>query len=118
MIQRKMRKTKRAEIIMQNIMIEPPDIPCMYWSDLNDGIIRFHLNNSKEYISIFHRTGANKRVINVFDLAIEGISWESLLLTVFSVTDKETTIDLDIMGGRNLHLYEAMLEAHSSEGTP
>ena len=81
---------------MQNIAIEAPEFPSMYWSNLHDGIIRFHLNNPKEEIDIMHRTGANKRTINVFDLAIEGINFESFLLTAFSITDVKTVVDIDI----------------------
>lgn len=81
---------------MQDIAIEVPEFPSMYWSNLRDGIIRFHLNNPVEEVKVMHRTGANKRTINVFDLAVEGINWESFLLVAFSMTDVETVVDIDM----------------------
>ena len=95
---------------MQNIAIEVPNLPSMYWSNLHDGIIRFHLNNPKEEIDIMHRTGENKRTINIFDLAIEGINWESFLLTAFSITDVETVVDIDIFFCRNGSLDQEVVD--------
>ena len=109
---------KRKETVkMQNIAIEAPDFPCMYWSNLHDGIIRFHLNNPKEEINVIHRTGSNKRTINVFDLAVEGINWESFLLTAFSITDVETTVDLDLLFLKKGHEYHEFLNWRSSNKT-
>ena len=100
---------------MNNIAIETPDFfPSIYWSNLKDGIIRFHLNNPKEEIDIMHITGANKRTINVFDLAIEGINWESFLLTVYSISDVETTVDLDLLFHKRGHEYHEFLDWRSS----
>lgn len=83
---------------MQNITIERPEVPCMYWSKLNDGIIRFHLNTPSEKIPTIHRTGSNERVITAEELAIEGICWESLLLTIYALTDADTTKKMDALG--------------------
>jgi len=94
---------------MQNIAIEKSrELSSMYWSNLSDKIIRFHLNEPEETISVFHRNGTNNRIIDVFKLSIEGINWESLLLSVFSVTDADTTVALDNMANFYCDIHREM----------
>ena len=95
---------------MQDIRIEEPDFPSTYWSNVYDRIIRFHLNDPVEEIALMHRTGFNKRTISVEELAIEGISWESLLMVVYDLSDLETVCKLDEWSSYNSDLYKILTE--------
>lgn len=86
---------------MMDIGIKEPKVPCIYWAIPKKEIIYFHLNDPKMEVAVHHRSdpiGYSERIVRVEDLVIDGICWESFMITVFRLFGMDPVIKLDMFG--------------------
>jgi len=84
---------------MMDVMIRKPLIPAIYWSSPSKGIIFFYLVGSKKEVEVQHRTdviGFSKRIVPIDELTITGITWESVLISIYRLfSDMKHVRELD-----------------------
>ncbi len=89
---------------MMDIAIRKPSIPAIYWSSPTKGIIFLYLTGSKKEVEVQHRTdfyGFSKRIVPIDELAITGITWESVLISVYRLfSDMKYVRELDSFAHR------------------
>jgi len=84
---------------MMDVVIRKPPIPAVYWADPPKGIMFFYLVCSREEVEVQHRTdfyGFSKRIVPIDELTITGITWESVLISVYRLfSDMKHVRELD-----------------------